>query len=57
MLNTKIVFLDRGVRSGRDGGNLARDLRADRNIHGLNIGIFLGYIAAGHEVKAQGSDD
>jgi hypothetical protein len=47
-----IILPDRYVRFCRDGNDLARDLRADRDIHRLNIGIFLRDIAAGREVKA-----
>jgi len=48
----RIVLRDRGVRFCRNGKDLTRDLRADRNIHRLNIGVLLGDIAGRSPDKA-----
>ena len=47
----RIVLPDCGVRFGRDGNDLTRDLRADRDIHCLNVSIFLRNIATGGQIK------
>ena len=52
-LEEQVVLLDRRVRSYCDTDDLARNLRADRCAHGLNIGIFLTHIAAGHQIESK----
>jgi hypothetical protein len=47
----RIALVDRRVRFGSNANDLTRELRADGNIHRLNVGVLLRDIATGREIK------
>lgn len=47
----RIALVDRRIRFGSNANDLTRELRADGNIHRLNVGVLLRDIATGREIR------